>query len=100
MSRKVSFLPAFFIWGVVYAVIDLIFRILQIQDISFYSLYGGYDITLKLLTALTVQSLTLSVYFRWIFKENLTVSLIKSVSVSTFLYVFLYILITGIYLDF
>ncbi|ACO04448.1 MAG TPA: hypothetical protein DEP48_08780 [Persephonella sp.] len=100
MVKKVSFLPAFFIWGIVYAVVDLIFTLFSIKNISFYTVEGGYDITLKILTALFLQTFSLSIYFKWVFKEGIFLSFIKALSVSSFLYVFIYILLTGMYLQF
>jgi len=100
MVRKVSFLPAFFIWGAAFVLVDIIFKILNINNISFYTLDGGYDITLKITISLILQSIILTFYFKILFKEGYFISLIKAISVSSFLYIFLYILLTGIYLQF
>ncbi|WP_456402074.1 hypothetical protein [Persephonella sp.] len=81
-----------------YALTDVVFNLFNINNISFYTLTGGYDVSLKILTALVFQSSALTIYFKWIFKESFLPAILKSVFVSVFLYIFLYILLTGIYL--
>ncbi|WP_457640608.1 hypothetical protein [Persephonella sp.] len=99
MRKKVSFLPAFFIWGAVYTLIEIIFNSFNIQNPIFLSLEGGYDLNFKIVAATIFQTAALTGYFVWIFKESVAVAILKSASVSIFLYVFIYILLTGMYMD-
>ena len=98
MKKATLFLPSFFAWLFVYSLVDYAFSLAGIKDKVFYHLYGGYDFSLKIVISWVFQSGILSIVFHKFSKENYIFSLIRGCLVSGFFYVFIYILLTGIYL--
>ncbi len=102
MKRKTSkgliFVPVFFIWLTVYSIIENIFFIANMKPTVFVHLPYGYNISIKEVISFIFQSVVLSGFFYLVFKEKFLYSLIKGVLISGFLYIFLYILLTGVYL--
>ncbi len=97
--KKASlFLPAFFIWIAVYAIVDYMFKTFHIEDKVFFPLDYGYDFSLKTVVSFVLQVPVLTVFLFKFSKDTFIFSFFRAFFVSVFLYIFLYILLTGLYL--